>query len=396
MTLFELATAIDIKKPENIPEKMHEYYPLPQGREKDLCSLELIERLQEKFDFFGEYLDDAKRCWAALQEDELRLTWVNVASLFLLDCPYDTVKTMPAPDPNGTPAGDLMLLMIHLPSIEGAYEKYIQNGFSKEESLEYIRKYYGNICWTKEKVVGRPAMTPMYFRWMCLYAKARIFNYSGFNFEAHRFTMAYVLKNKKTGQLLPLSKDQRLHRTGQILGTAGAEEEEGAFDATFKETESAFIGHPVENNLFAKEAQTFSKDEWEILSQPGDFAVGIHIPKNTDMSRENIAHALQGAGEIVKRIFAEFEPKMFTCSTWLLDPTLEAMLKPESKILGFASFFTRFPRMDKGKSVFNFVFPQSFKGPLEELPEDTSLMRAIKKRYLNGEFIVDFMGVIEI
>ena len=72
------------------------------------------------------------------------------------------------------------------------------------------------------------------------------------------------------------------------------------------------------------------------------------------------------------------------------------MLKPGSKILSFGECYTRYPRLDAGgKSVFSFVFPKTFKGPYEELPEDTSLMRALKQHYIDGKFVLWYSGVIE-
>ena len=60
MTLNEIAKQIGVKNYDAIPEGMFHYYPLPEERKKELCSMEMIERLQEKFNFFGEYFDDVK------------------------------------------------------------------------------------------------------------------------------------------------------------------------------------------------------------------------------------------------------------------------------------------------------------------------------------------------
>ena len=46
--------------------------------------------------------------------------------------------------------------------------------------------------------------------------------------------------------------------------------------------------------------------------------------------------------------------------------------------------------------MFGFVFPPGSQVDLENLPEETSLMRAIKDHYLAGGFILDYNGVIDI
>ncbi|MBR7165445.1 MAG: hypothetical protein IKD18_04115 [Clostridia bacterium] len=394
MTLMELGAKIGAKKMETMPKEMLSYYPVPEDRKGELCSMEMIERLQERFEFFGEFYDDVKERWAALEQDEDRKTWVDVCSLFMKDQEYEIVTKIPVPDPDGTLAGDLLLLFIHVPAVEKAYDAYIQRGFDEQSAREYMLRYVGNVRHTSNNIIGRTSLIAMYFRWLCLYTKARIFSYKGFNFEVHRVTTPYVLKNKKTGALLPVAKDQVCHRDGTVLGSAGYEDEEGSFTTSFVETEEAFIAHPTENCVFKKETEVFSKAEWEIALEPGNYVIGVHIPKNTDFSPENIDAAFEGARDITMKGFGEVDPKMFMCGSWLLSPDLDEMLKPDSKILGFARRFARFPRKGTGKSVFNFVFPQSFKGPYEDLPEDTSLMRALKAKYIAGGYVLDYGGVI--
>lgn len=396
MTLTEIAKEIGIVKYDAIPEKMFEYYPIPEDRKNELCSMELIERLQERFDFFGEYFEDAKERWAAIEKDELRKTWVDVSSLYMIDNEYEKVTKIPVPEPDGTLAGDLLQLFIHVPSIEAAYDLYLERGFSEEEAKGYMRTYYSNVNHTSKNILGRTTLIAMYFRWLCLYTKARIFRYSGFNFEIHRFSGAYVLKNKETGEVAILSRGSTYHRSGEVLGSAGAEDEEGSYKTTYEETEDAYIGHRSVNCIFQKEAETFPKEKWSMLLKPGNRVIGVHIPKNTDFSNENIDNAFAGAKEIVKKGFGDTNPKMFHCSSWLLSPQLEEIMKPESRILAFGRRFMRYPIKGNGKAVFNFVFPQSFKGPYEDLPEDTSLMRALKAKYIAGEYIYGYSGFIEL
>ncbi|MBR2615417.1 MAG: hypothetical protein IKC69_01930 [Clostridia bacterium] len=400
MTLAEIAKAIDVVKYETIPEDMYEYYPVPENRKGELCSLEMIERLQERFGLFKDYYEAVKKCWLALEKDELRKTYADVASLYMIDKEYKKVTKIPVPQPtpeNANDAADLIQLFIHLPSVERAYELYRKRGFSEEDSLEYIGSYYGNMRHTSENILGRPTLIQIYFRWLCLYSKALIFSYGGLNYNLQSFGRAVVLKNKKTGALLPLaSNGLTLHASGLVLGSFGAKDEEGAIEASFEETEDAFIGYPSEESRFATEKAFFSKEEWEILVKPGDDAVGVHIPAKTDPSPEAVKKSLEGAAEIAKNRFPEQSPKVFVCSSWLLSTDLEPILKPTSNILAFGKRYARYPIKAGGKGVFNFVFPQSFRGTYDQLPEDTSLMRSLKAIYVAGDAILEYAGVIEI
>ena len=223
-----------------------------------------------------------------------------------------------------------------------------------------------------------------------------MFDTHGFDFESHRFQEAYILRHKESGQILPLSVNQMLHRSGLPLGCAGAEDVDGAVQVCFQETEDAYLGHAVENYRFSLAQTTFPKALWELTMQPGDITIVVHVPSKSDISPENFYEAIENAKVIAREQYFDLQPKMLSTHSWFLCPDLEHMLRPDAKLLSFARCFTRFPLSGAtGKSVFGFVFPAgSHLRPLEELPEDTSLMRALKAHYLAGGYILDYNGVI--
>ena len=104
MTLNEIAKEIGVVKYDTIPEGMFAYYPVPEDRKGELCSLEMIERLQERFEFFGDYFEAAKERWAAVEKDELRKTWIDVASLYMIDNEYEKITKIPVPEPDSCSA----------------------------------------------------------------------------------------------------------------------------------------------------------------------------------------------------------------------------------------------------------------------------------------------------
>ncbi|MBR7165447.1 MAG: hypothetical protein IKD18_04125 [Clostridia bacterium] len=396
MNLNEIAKNIGIEKYDAIPEEMLPYYPIPEERKGELCSIKMIDRLQERFNVFKEYYPTVKEYWVALEKDPLRKAYVDTASLFMKDSSYGKCTKIPVPAPNGTPEGDLLQFFIHIPAIESAYDKYRSRGFSHEETLTFLDSYYEDMAHTHKNVVGRPALVDIYFRWLCLYTKALIFYHCGLNYQLTTNKAIYALKHKETGEIRILSNEGRmLHRGGYPLGTVDFEDEEGAVETSFEETEDAYFGFPVQELLFSTKKERFSKSEWEMVLRPKDHVVAIHIPKKTDFSEETVSRSLEEAKEIVTKRFPEWNPQFFTCSSWLLSPDLKKIMKPGSRILSFGDRYVRYPVKSNGQSVFVFVFPQDFKGSLEELPEDTSLMRALKKMYIEGDHIHNYGGVIE-
>ncbi|MBR7165446.1 MAG: hypothetical protein IKD18_04120 [Clostridia bacterium] len=395
MNFMDLAKEIGAEGWEKMPEEMLSYYPIPEERRSELCSLQMIDELQARFNVFKEYYPIVKEYRIALEQDPLRKAYVDAASLFMRDGTFAQCTAIPIPAPDGTPAGDLLQLFIHIPSIEDSYENYRNRGFSHEETLNFLNCYYESVRDTHKKIVGRPALVTGYFRWLCQYTKARIFSCHGLKFALRLNKQIYGLKSKKNGELRILTPSQRLHQSGFVLGSAGYEDTAFAVDATFEETEDAYLGYAVKNHRFSIQKELFPKEEWELVLDMRDDCVGIHIPAGTDLSPEKVTLALKEAKEIVAKHFPERKVRFFTCTSWIISPHLEKVLKPDSRILSFGGRFCRYPVLCNGKSLFSYVFPNSYSKDHDELAENTSLQRAVKKLYGEGGSILNYGGIIE-
>lgn len=141
------------------------------------------------------------------------------------------------------------------------------------------------------------------------------------------------------------------------------------------------------------QARTYPKSEWACVLRPGDNVISVHIPQATDLSPETVEKSYREGLEFVGKFFPDFSPKAYYCKSWLLDPHLEEILGIKSKISQFMNGFTKWPGKSEGKEVFSFVFT-GFKGDLKDLPENTSLERGIKQRYLAGDHIHGYCGVL--
>ena len=76
----------------------------------------------------------------------------------------------------------------------------------------------------------------------------------------------------------------------------------------------------------------------------------------------------------------------------MMSPELQFHLKPTSRVLGFAAPYARFPIFSEGEDVLNFVFYLKFK-TYEDLAEDTSLQRSLKRLYLDGGRLYEYGGI---
>ena len=391
MDLSKLATALGITA--KLPDKLLEFAENYQDDGSVACDVTIVDALQQEFGFFGEYYETIRRAAEKINESETLSTWVKVTAKYALESDFAQARNVPVPPTDGTETMDFLPLFMLLPQIPLSIAEYRRRGFPENELRDLLWGYLGSINIVR-KQTGRPGVNQVYYNWLHHYTKAILFKVNGLQFE--KFTMplgACWLQNKKTGELIPFVLDAVFCGDGKHrLGTAGFTECDETFHALFEEDEDNYYGYPTYHCVVSSQRETFPKTEWECIARPGDEAVNMHIPKGSDISRENTIKACEKALEILKERYPETKAKILFCASWLLDPTLSEMLGENSNITAFQNCFTRYPTKDGGQAVFSFAFVRRC-ADLNDLPEDTSLQRKIKAHYLNGNYIYTYTGV---
>ena len=391
MELCEIANIVGIDK---YPGELDAIYEQLKETDALACDLELIDRLQTEHDIFGQYYDTVRKTAVAINADETRSAWVKAAVSFVMDADVGKARTVPVPKPDGTTVTDLLPLYILLPQIPVSIEDYRHRGFSEEELKGLLGAYKAGMR-IVEQQTGRPGVNHVYYHWLTLFAKAAIFKTGGLQFELQKLPgTALWLRNRQTGQVVPVMVKGRFHASGiQPLGSLGYEDDTGAFAAEFSEDEEKFCGHGVYDSVVDAQSRVFLKSEWECIARPGDKCLGMHIPRGADISRKAIAGACAAAKEIALQQYPEYASGIIFCASWLLDPALGKLLGEQSKIAGFSSSFVKFPNKSTGMDGFLFVFQK----PVEnfvDLPENTSLQRKLKKLFLDGGGMRNYSGII--
>lgn len=367
----------------------------PEGLESaqpvDICDEGQIAALQEEFDLFGEYYEEVLAEARRVAGDPELRAWGEAVAGYAFRTTVRDFRNTPFPLPEDS-VGFLPLL-VQLPMVPGAVADYRSRGFSEETVRTLLKTYKGcmDVVLTK---TGRRGLNRTYFNWLMLYSKALIFRYRGFQFEVKAFPeQAVILKNRETGEPVPLLWKDAVHKSGMILGAAGCEDEEGSWTAEFQETEDGYYGYPAVNGRVAAEKVFYPKEQWACALQPGQFVLSAHLPKGMDISRENVDEAFRTVKDVANRWYPDFEITALYCGSWLLDSALADMLGADSKIAAYGARFARYPLLSAGREVFNFVFPPNVTD-LNALPENTRLERGLKKLYLDGGYIHAFGGVI--
>ncbi len=386
MKLREIAERLGIA---SYPEQLELAYARLDELKIDISCPDALDALEKEYNLFGEYYSLLRELTLALKDDPDRLIWGNVVATCIRL--YPDAKS-PVPLTDETPLGDFYPLLVLMPLIPSVAPLYRSYGFPEEE-VKAVVESFAKIIAATEKRTGRPGYTKSYFGWQKKYVKGILFRFGSFNYELRKFSGAVVLKNRATGEFVPFPTLGRFHRDGMVLGSAGFQEEEGSFEASFDETETAFVGYPAKNSLVSSKMESFDKDQWELVLADGDPVISVHIPGGVDLSPETVEKCYRDGLCFICEHFPDFQPKAYYCDSWLLDPHLETILGEKSKITQFMKSYVKWPFSSSGKEVFSFVFV-GFRGELSELPENTSLERGLKKRYLDGKFIHAYQGVL--
>lgn len=133
--------------------------------------------------------------------------------------------------------------------------------------------------------------------------------------------------------------------------------------------------------------------EYELIDEGVKKTIGVHIPSDVRLKKEIMADSYKKAKACMKQFFPEFDGADMECESWLLSPSLKEVLSPESNIIKFQNAF-RIVKVDYDNNDF---MEWVFKRPdlaLEELPEDTSLQKNLKKYLLDGGKVGEAVGIL--
>ena len=378
---------------EGYPDTLEEIYALVTEPDLSICDEVFLRELNREFSLFGEFERDVLFGARDLLGKPDELLWATLAVKYIAGCDCAAkANQMTFPPLDGSPARDTLMLLVLLRYLPRCAELYRNRGFVDAE-LNYQLKTVPECLSIVNKIEGRPGITLVYYHWICLYIFCEIFNYGAFNYQIRRLELPHlVLKNKKSGEYAVLAIGGKYHRSGGVFGSLGLTDTDGAFEATFTETDECYEGYPTRDGVVVNESAVFLKSEWETVATPDSYVLSIHIPRGTRLDSDFVKAEFDFGYKLAKERFSDYQIDVIYCGTWLLSTALDAMLDGNSKILGFSKLFERFPLLCPNNSFFTFVFGK-YTDDIASLPEDTSLQRKIKNLYLDGGYMHPCAGI---
>ena len=249
-----------------------------------------------------------------------------------------------------------------------------------------------------ERSHGRPGFDTGRIGWCLNFAPpSNTLTIGRFNFAPSRFEYPAVVLRSRTGAYRILMTNARFHRSGLVLGSPAAEDEDGAFDADFIETDTYYEGYPPAPTVPGKPARVqktrvrLPKSGWEVVLRPGDPYLVTHIPPVQAFDHAIQRASYRRAREIYANCYPDLGIRAIHCRSWLIAPQMQAFLKPDSHIVAFQRDHLLYPAPCNGQAVFSHLFLRPVQR-MEDLPERTAMERGVKAVYVGGGVIYECAG----
>ncbi len=136
----------------------------------------------------------------------------------------------------------------------------------------------------------------------------------------------------------------------------------------------------------------FSIEEIELLENAP--VVEVHIPEGEPLPIARCKESFILAEQFFAKYFPSYEYSVYTCHSWLLDPSIIPLVGEESNIAAFKNLF-KTVRNDDSDALLKYIFHwNARREDINELEANTTLARKVKAAVLRGEKFHESLGYI--
>ena len=367
--------------------KMSEYYERAKA-EYERCGDSIMDF--ESYPAFSELKEDIRRI-----REELLLDTDNVVYAYLLNSAIKArdsaaISALSCPKKNEeSELYDTLPLFSLLYELSGMVALHRKRGVPRDVTEATIGMFENQVG-DYISLYGRIGISA-YVSWMIGFISCKMIRVGRFNLEICKYDRPFdVFSDGNELRIMP--NGVTLHRSGQILGSVDCEDEEGAFFGGVTEDRDAYRGLSVSSGLVKNAEEVLDRSKWKRVLTKGDTVVSVHIPTGGAMPPETVEADLRRAEEIITKCFTDFS--FFYCSSWLLDPGLEAITGKASNVTRFADRFLRFPMKSSGKDVYEYVFDTLSETDPDKLVPKSSFAKAIKEHLKSGGRVYGASGIM--
>lgn len=134
--------------------------------------------------------------------------------------------------------------------------------------------------------------------------------------------------------------------------------------------------------------------EFELAQEDNKKKIDLHIPSDAIFTNQACDKSLDVAKGFIESTFPDYSECEYTCYSWLLSPVLKDLLPNNSNIVNFQNRFNIISFKEDSEEYYKYVYKKKVDS-LDELLEDTSLQREIKKHLLAGGKVGEGYGILK-
>lgn len=180
--------------------------------------------------------------------------------------------------------------------------------------------------------------------WLCRHFVGNVFKIGRLQFETTEFRHPYLIFRRRDDQTIQILAEDGLEvrADGLLNGSDGLRETH--VWRTSLSMGACVEGYPVSRDgAIERNLVRLEEGEWDEILKEGDSVLGVHIPATGTMDYTRCCRSFSRSLPFFKRHFPEFEPRAFTCSSWLLDRQLKDHLPADTNIIRFLNEWNLIP-----------------------------------------------------
>ncbi len=138
----------------------------------------------------------------------------------------------------------------------------------------------------------------------------------------------------------------------------------------------------------------YSKIDYEPLSvKIGDMVIEVHIPQGEKLDYEKCKQSYEMAREFFTKYYSDYNIKVFTCMSWLLDESICKMVGEKSNIYKFAKDYDIVFSVERNSAI-RYVFGDAYVDKdVNEYPTNSSLQKNMVEFLKNGGILKAGYGI---
>ncbi|MBN1671518.1 MAG: DUF5596 domain-containing protein [Kiritimatiellae bacterium] len=316
------------------------------------------------------------------------LAWYCHCRLFGEEPAHPDLKSWPLPTRALDRDAGLFYVLVLLSGIPNMQRVHRQRGIP----ADVIRETVLNLkrCMEREDYflrTGHWGLSPRMFGWLMNHWRGVLYQLGRLQFKPGPFRgKLRVFRNRGTGAVLALAQDGLTFRAnGEMHEGSDAARAPDGWTSTLEVTGTEIAGFPIDpRGCVVRRQMRLPARDWQPALAPEDPILEIHIPTGPPpMAHDLCGESLRRAMAFFPKYFPDRPFKAFVCSSWILDPQLEALLKPESNLVRFQKEVYLYPLLGAGATMNSAVFGLGTKD-IRTAPRRTSMQRALAEHIEKG------------